>query len=155
MPPHYNLPRMHEPTLAMAGRALCGGAVIGLAATLRLWGDGRTAGVSGAVVGALSKDSSARGPHTRFLFGLVSAGVLLALLRIPFNEGSLPRSDAAMAAAGILVGLGARLAGGCTSGHGVCGLSRLRARSLVAVLVFIAAGALSVLLSRTLAGGRL
>lgn len=154
MPGAYNF-SVTTPSLAVSCRALLGGALIGLAATLRLWGDGRTAGISGAMAGVLVRDREGRGSHIRFLLGLVSAGVLLALLRVPFADGALPRSDAAMAAAGLLVGLGARLAGGCTSGHGVCGLSRLSARSLLAVLVFILSGAVSVLMARTLAGGRL
>ncbi|MBI5595836.1 MAG: YeeE/YedE family protein [Elusimicrobia bacterium] len=142
-------------TLSTMIAPLAGGILIGLAATLRLWADGRAAGVSGALAGTLARGPEGRTPHARFLLGLVAAGGVLSLLGVPLAQGILPRSDAAMAASGLLVGMGARLAGGCTSGHGVCGLSRLSPRSLLAILIFMASGALSVVLTRALAGGRL
>ena len=124
------------------GRALGGGALIGAAATVYWRANGRVAGVSGILRGALlsARDRAAALP---FLLGLAVAGVGAAAL----GAASVPRAAGwpVLAVAGLLVGLGTRLGGGCTSGHGVCGLARLSRRSLVAVVTFIAAGALTVL----------
>src|SRR5450432_1443454 len=124
------------------GRAVLGGTIIGAAATVYWRANGRVAGVSGILRGALLSrgDRSAAVP---FLLGLVVAGLAGAVtLGHPIaNIGAPP----VLALAGLLVGLGTRVSGGCTSGHGVCGLSRLSRRSLAATLTFIATGALTVL----------
>jgi uncharacterized membrane protein YedE/YeeE len=122
-------------------RALCGGALIGAAATLFWFVNGRVAGVSGVLSGAL-RERGDRADRLLFLVGLVAAGVIATLV-----GGGAPGSGQAalpLVLAGALVGFGTRLGGGCTSGHGVCGLARLRKRSLVATLTFIAFGALTV-----------
>ena len=118
--------------------ALSGGVLIGLAATLLLWLNGRVAGVSGVLNGVLFP---ARGDvpwRVAFLLGLVAAaGLYLAFAPL----ATAPRTDfprAALLVAGLLVGFGTRMGNGCTSGHGVCGIGRLSLRSLVAVLVFMA-----------------
>jgi uncharacterized membrane protein YedE/YeeE len=122
-------------------RALIGGALIGAAATFYWFTNERVAGVSGVLAGAL-RERGERLPRLLFLAGLVAAGVGAALLGArpsPVGQGATP-----LLLAGVLVGFGTRMGGGCTSGHGVCGLSRFSARSLVATLTFIAMGALTV-----------
>lgn len=119
--------------------ALAGGALIGLAATLVLLLLGRTAGISGIWSGLVvdRQDVDWRGA---FVFGLLTGGGLL-LIGLPSSFG-VPegRSLGAIALSGLLVGVGTRMASGCTSGHGVCGLSRLSGRSLAAVLTFMIVG---------------
>lgn len=128
--------------------ALLGGLLIGLAASLLLFTHGRIAGISGMLARAIDGDPKERGFRLSFLLGLASAGFVVALVR------GLPDGPATplllTAAAGFLVGLGTRMSNGCTSGHGVCGNSRLSRRSLVATCSFIASGALTVLLVRHL-----
>jgi hypothetical protein len=133
--------------------ALVGGGLIGLAASLLMLSYGRVAGVSGIFAGVL--DARAPGEDRRFdllfLAGLLAAGVLARLVypaALPVQTPSL----AVGGAAGLLVGFGAQLGSGCTSGHGVCGLSRLSARSLVATLTFMGTGILTVAIVRALGG---
>ena len=131
--------------------ALAGGALIGLAASLLLVAAGRVAGISGIAGGLLFP---ARGDvrwRALFIGGLVGAGLVAAFLA-PQAIGSSPRSYAVLAIAGLLVGIGTRLGNGCTSGHGVCGISRLAPRSIAATLVFMGTGATAVLLMRWIGG---
>ena len=126
-------------------QAVLGGAAIGLAATWYWFAHGRVAGVSGIIRGALvSRDD--RRPALAFLAGLFVAGLVGAGLAAARGAHASVTTQAApvLALAGLLVGVGTRVGGGCTSGHGVCGLSRLSIRSLVATLTFIATGALTV-----------
>jgi uncharacterized membrane protein YedE/YeeE len=128
---------------------LAGGALIGLAATLLLWVNGRVAGVSSMIAGLVLPvrgDNAWRGV---FLGALVAAGALGALLS-PASLGSSPASLPVLALSGVLVGIGTRLANGCTSGHGVCGVSRLSPRSLAATATFVAVGMLTVFAVRWL-----
>jgi uncharacterized membrane protein YedE/YeeE len=129
--------------------ALAGGILIGLAASLLLIGHGRIAGISGIAGGLLLGKAGDRAWRGAFLAGLLLAGLLAAAL---LREGSLgsPRPLAAVATAGLLVGIGTRIGSGCTSGHGVCGLSRLSPRSLVATLSFLVSGAITVTVWRWL-----
>ena len=130
--------------------ALAGGALIGLAATLLLWLNGRIAGISGILNGALP---GARGGMRNdlawrllFLSGLI-AGAGLWLWFAPSTLTFAPREGYPLGliiAAGLAVGFGTRLGSGCTSGHGVCGIARLSPRSMVATLVFMAFGAAAV-----------
>ena len=128
--------------------ALAGGVLIGLAATLLLWLNGRVAGVSGLVNGVLFPHRGDVAWRIAFLGGLVAAaGAYLWLV----PGAPLPRTDfprAGLVAAGLLVGFGTRMGNGCTSGHGVCGIGRLSARSLVAVLVFMATAIVTTYLTR-------
>ena len=130
-----------------------GGALIGLSASLLLWLNGRVAGISGIVGGALRP---ARGDtlwRVMFLLGLIAAGAEAARLR-PEAFAPVPgRSLLVVAVAGLLVGYGTRLGGGCTSGPGVCGVSRLSPRALVATVTFVATGAVTVFVTRHLLGG--
>jgi uncharacterized membrane protein YedE/YeeE len=131
-------------------QALLGGALIGAAATLYWFFNGRVAGISGVLSGAL-RERGERVDRVLFLVGLTAAGVVATLAR----GGASGATQAAtpLVLAGALVGFGTRLGGGCTSGHGVCGLSRLRARSLVATVTFIAVGALTVFVVARVAPG--
>lgn len=133
--------------------SLLGGVLIGLAATILLAWNGRIAGISGILGGVLLPKSGEVSWRAVFLAGLVAGGFLLRVIypsAFPAEaSGSLP----VIAAAGLLVGFGTRLGSGCTSGHGVCGLSRLSARSLVATLTFMATGALTVFVVHHVIGG--
>jgi uncharacterized membrane protein YedE/YeeE len=126
--------------------ALAGGLLIGLASVWLLAVNGRIAGISGIVHGLFAPPPGDRTWRVAFLAGLLVAGFLW-LAFFPAGTSS-ERNLVAMAFAGLLVGFGARLGGGCTSGHGVCGLGRLSLRSLVAVMVFMAAGMLAVFITR-------
>ena len=125
--------------------ALAGGALIGLASVWLLAANGRIAGVSGILHGIFSPPESQW--RARFISGLLLAGLgwQAAGMPVPLREG-FPLGWAA--AAGLLVGFGTRMGGGCTSGHGVCGLGRLSWRSLAAVLTFMATAIATVFLMR-------
>jgi uncharacterized membrane protein YedE/YeeE len=122
--------------------ALLGGGLIGGAAALLWLTHGRIAGISGIVGSAVVARGEARGWRLAFLGGLGLVG-LVARWIAPAAIGTPARSLAVVAVAGVLVGYGTRLGSGCTSGHGVCGLSRGSTRSLVAVVTFMATGALT------------
>lgn len=129
------------------GPALLGGVLIGLAVALLLLLNGRIAGISGIVGGLLTPRRGEVAWRLAFVLGLVGAPVLWMLV----STRPLIRVDAGwgtLVMAGLLVGFGTRLGSGCTSGHGVCGLSRLSLRSLVATLVFMATGFVTVFVVR-------
>lgn len=122
--------------------SLAGGILIGLAAVAFILLNGRVLGVSGILGGLLRPRAGEVGWRVAFLLGMACAPLLAAWLA-PAQLLQAPRIDAGwglLIAAGLLVGVGTRYGSGCTSGHGVCGLSRLSPRSLVATLVFMAAG---------------
>ncbi|HEX4917653.1 MAG TPA: YeeE/YedE family protein [Limnobacter sp.] len=119
--------------------ALAGGGLIGLSAVLLVLLTGRVAGISGIVGGLLKPQTGEVLWRVAFVLGLLLAPWLSMALLGPMHIES-PREPWLLIIAGLLVGYGTRLGSGCTSGHGVCGLSRLSRRSLVAVLVFMAAG---------------
>lgn len=125
--------------------AAIGGGIIGLASALLLAFNGRIAGISGITGGLISPTRGEVSWRLMFLIGLVGGGLLMALL-MPEAFTASPRSTFWVVAAGLLVGFGTRLGSGCTSGHGVCGLSRFSPRSLVATLTFIGAGMVTVAL---------
>jgi uncharacterized membrane protein YedE/YeeE len=130
---------------------LVGGVLIGLSATLLLLSHGRILGISGIVAGTFREPLSGHAFRLWFLAGLIGTGIVLGLVA----PEAVAVPDLALAGtgiAGLLVGVGTRLANGCTSGHGVCGNGRLSPRSLVATVTFIATGAATVLVVR-LAGG--
>ena len=131
--------------------ALAGGALIGLGASALLFFAGRIAGISGVVGGLLRPEPGEWGWRAAFVGGLLVGGVGLAFL-LPGAIATPPRPYASLAAAGLLVGFGARLGRGCTSGHGVCGISRLSSRSIVATATFVATGILTVAVVRALRG---
>ncbi len=127
---------------------LLGGALIGLAASLVLLGNGRIAGISG-ILGSLLYRGRERAWQSAFLLGLFFAGFVFAWLS-PGAFAAPPRTLAVLALSGLLVGFGTRIGSGCTSGHGVCGISRLSPRSVVATLTFMGAAILTVLVLRLL-----
>ena len=131
--------------------ALAGGALIGLAAAMFVLLNGRIAGISGVLGGLLNPTRGDIGWRIAFVAGLIAAPLTYRL----FAALPVPRIDAdtgALVLAGLLVGVGTRYGAGCTSGHGVCGLSRLSPRSLAATLVFMGAGFATVFVARHVAG---
>jgi uncharacterized membrane protein YedE/YeeE len=129
--------------------ALLGGALIGLAAAMLVLLNGRIAGISGILGGLLLARSGEMGWRAAFLLGLIAAPLVYALFaRLPPVQ--IEAGTGALLAAGLCVGLGTRFAGGCTSGHGVCGLARLSPRSLAATLTFMASGLITVFVMRHL-----
>lgn len=134
--------------------ALAGGLLIGLASSSLLLLNGRIAGISGIVDELVySRDQAENSWRTLFLVGLIAGGVVLRVAA-PDTLPTVPLAPMAqVAVAGLLVGFGARLGGGCTSGHGVCGTSRLSTRSVTATCIFIGTGALAVFVQRALVGG--
>jgi uncharacterized membrane protein YedE/YeeE len=122
--------------------SLSGGILLGVASAFFILVNGRVLGISGILGGLLAPKTGDAGWRIAFLLGMLAAPLVFRLLA-PAGFAQAPRIDAGFAtivAAGLLVGLGTRYGSGCTSGHGVCGLSRLSPRSLVATLAFMAAG---------------
>ncbi len=122
-----------------------GGVLIGSAAALLLYAQGRIAGISGIIGGTFAAAPGDKTWRGSFVLGLLAGGVLLLLLR-PSAIAESPRSLGMTLIGGLLVGFGTRLGSGCTSGHGVCGIARLSPRSIVATLMFIGLGMASVAL---------
>lgn len=132
--------------------ALAGGVLIGAAAAVLLWFNGRIAGISGIFNGLLHPQRGETAWRALFVVGLIAGAGLHALVN---PAGYTPRADfplAMLVLGGFLVGFGTRMSGGCTSGHGVCGLGRLSPRSLVATLTFVATGVATVFLVRHVLG---
>lgn len=133
-------------------RSLAGGALIGLAAVLLVLMNGRIAGVSGVMGGLLHRARGDTAWRLAFLAGLIIAPVLYQAVAaspaIDIEAGPLT-----LVVAGLLVGVGTRFGAGCTSGHGVCGLSRRSPRSLAATAAFMASGFVTVFVVRHLLAG--
>ena len=127
--------------------AAAGGALIGIAAAMLLLLNGRIAGISGIVAGLLMPISGDWPWRAAFVAGLLAAPVLYAVAAGPVVS-VIDAGYPVLVAAGLIVGLGTRYGSGCTSGHGVCGLSRLSPRSLVATLSFMGAGFATVFVVR-------
>jgi uncharacterized protein len=133
------------------GHAISGGALIGLAAGLVLLLHGRVAGVSGMVGSLFEQRTDESAWRATFLAGLILGGWMLSL----FDPGSVPQVTLPvwmMMLAGLVVGFGARLGGGCTSGHGLCGATLLNLKSLLLTAAFMAAGAAAVYVVRHVLG---
>lgn len=126
--------------------ALLGGAMIGAASALLMLTHGRIAGISGITGSLLQPATPDRGWRLAFVGGLLAAGVVASFVA-PQAVGASVRSLPIVIVAGLVVGFGTRLGSGCTSGHGVCGLSRFSARSLVAVVTFMITGAITAMLA--------
>lgn len=125
-------------------RALQGGALIGLSASLMLAFNGRVTGISGIVGGLLIPKPGDISWRALFVVGLLLGGIIaMGVAPAAFSRGVA--APGVVALAGLLVGFGTRVGNGCTSGHGVCGISRLSPRSLAATATFITAGAVTVL----------
>lgn len=136
--------------------ALAGGALIGAAASLLLGLNGRIAGISGILAGLLAPWSRERSYEIRwrlwFVLGLLAGGLFFVVTQPGSLGGQIPTGWGITMVAGLLVGIGTRMSGGCTSGHGVCGMSRLSPRSLVATLTFMATGIATVFVVRHVLG---
>ncbi len=130
--------------------ALLGGVIIGISVSLMLLWNGRVTGISGIINGALSPVKGDTGWRVLFIVGLFLGGLTLRALNPNVFSGTLPTETWTTVAAGLLVGFGTILGSGCTSGHGVCGISRLSPRSIVATVVFILAGVVAVAAFRKL-----
>ncbi|MFW5431614.1 MAG: YeeE/YedE family protein [Methylophilaceae bacterium] len=131
--------------------SLAGGALIGVAASLFILFNGRIAGVSGIIGGLIKPNTSIEGWRIAFIIGLILAPIIWQLF------GHLPaiQVDAGyglLIAAGLIVGISTRLGSGCTSGHGVCGISRLSTRSIIATIAFMVTGFITVYVLRHILG---
>lgn len=132
--------------------SLAGGALIGLGAGLFVMLNGRIAGISGLLASLLERGGEERGEKGLFLLGVL----LAPLIWVSFASLPVPQFQAnwlGLVIAGLLVGMGTRYGSGCTSGHGVCGISRLSPRSLVATVAFMASGFVTVFALRHVWGG--
>ncbi|TMS59167.1 YeeE/YedE family protein [Imbroritus primus] len=132
--------------------ALAGGLLIGLAAALFLLVNGRIAGISGILGGLLRAPAGDRRWRVAFLLGLLAAPFAWRLFAA-MPEAVIEAGPLQLIVAGLLVGYGTQLGSGCTSGHGVCGVSRASPRSLAATLLFMAAGFVTVYVVRHVLGG--
>jgi uncharacterized protein len=131
-----------------------GGALIGLSGVLMLLGLGRIAGISGVFGGIVVRPRAGDVAwRLVFVLGLVVGGVVMHLVAPGLFAVAIDRPMFVVALAGLLVGFGTRMGNGCTSGHGVCGLSRLSGRSLVATITFMVTGALTVFFVQHVLGG--
>jgi uncharacterized membrane protein YedE/YeeE len=133
--------------------ALVGGILIGLSASAMLLLDGKIAGVSGICAGVLNPTKGETGWKASFIAGLLTGGLLLRIFLPRAFDFGIIRPYGTLILAGVLVGLGTRIGNGCTSGHGICGISRLSLRSMVATATFIASGAATVYIVNHLGGG--
>lgn len=135
--------------------SLAGGLLLGVASAMFIMLNGRVLGISGILGGLLRPGRGDVAWRVTFLLGMAAAPVVFMLVA-PSGSLTVPRIDAGyglIAVAGVLVGVGTRLGSGCTSGHGVCGLSRLSPRSMVATACFMAMGFLTVYVVRHLLQG--
>lgn len=127
--------------------AAVGGALIGLSAVLLMLFNGRIAGVSGILGGLLGGSATDRFWRIAFIAGLIAAPLTAALVGYAVPRPQLPGNMITIAVAGLLVGFGTRLGSGCTSGHGICGISRLSPRSIAATGIFMIAAIIVVALT--------
>lgn len=141
---------MNIDTLAFTpGAALAGGLLIGLAAAVFVLFNGRIAGISGILGGLIKPRNGDIGWRLAFTGGLIGAPVIYSLFwRLP--DIHIEANSVTLIIAGLIVGFGTRIGSGCTSGHGVCGISRLSPRSIVATLTFMTMGFVTVFLVRHL-----
>lgn len=130
--------------------SLAGGVLLGLASALFILLNGRVLGISGIVAGLLRPRAGDTGWRLAFVLGLLAAPAVHALAAGPLPPVRIDASWGVLVLAGLLVGVGTRYGAGCTSGHGVCGLSRLSPRSLVATLAFTGTGFATVFVARHL-----
>ena len=133
--------------------ALLGGGLIGLASVLLMLLNGRVAGISGILGGALAMSAGDKVWRLAFIAGLIVAPIVVGLFDHPLPKPQMPDSWLLIVAAGILIGFGARCGGGCTSGHGVCGIARLSARSIAATAIFMVSAIIVVAIIRHGFGG--
>ena len=133
-------------------KALLGGALIGIAATLMLLFNGRVTGISGIIASSLTKPSKDGFWRWMFLAGMLGGGVLMRSLHPDYFVNLSGRGLAQIGVAGLLVGYGTVMGSGCTSGHGICGMSRFSVRSIIATITFMAFGFFAVQVIRYFIG---
>jgi uncharacterized membrane protein YedE/YeeE len=133
--------------------AAVGGGLIGLSSVLLMLLTGRIAGISGIFAGLLELRSGDRGWRVAFIAGLVLAPLIAGWIGYAMPSPQLPASWSITLVAGLLVGFGTRLGGGCTSGHGICGIARLSRRSIAATMIFMTTAIATVAVARHLIGG--
>lgn len=133
--------------------ASIGGVLIGLAAVLLMVLNGRIAGISGVFSGSVFAERGDKFWRAAFVLGLIAAPALWALSKGDPPPFEITENWALIIAGGLLVGFGTRLGSGCTSGHGVCGLSRLSPRSMASVVLFMGAGMATVAIAKSVLGG--
>lgn len=130
------------------GLALFGGIIIGFSASLFLLFNGRISGISGMFHSLSDKNNSLKIESTLFIIGLIFSGLLAGFVKPQLFDNSVITPFWKIALAGFLVGLGTKIGNGCTSGHGVCGISRGSVRSIFATLTFMISGIISVAIIR-------
>jgi hypothetical protein len=133
--------------------AAIGGGLIGLAAVLLMLLNGRIAGISGIFGGCIAFGTGDKSWRLAFVAGLILAPLLAGWIGFPIPSPQLPSSWIMILAAGLLVGFGTRLGGGCTSGHGVCGIARFSVRSLTATAIFMVTAIVVVVLTHHVFAG--
>jgi uncharacterized protein len=133
--------------------AAIGGGLIGLSAVLLMLLTGRIAGISGIFGGCLGFGFNDKGWRIAFIAGLILAPLVAGAIGYAMASPEMPASWTVIIAAGLAVGFGTRLGGGCTSGHGVCGIARLSARSMTATAIFMLAALVVVALTRHVLAG--
>ena len=133
--------------------AAIGGVLIGVSAVLLMLLTGRIAGISGIFSGLLNLRGEDKSWRAAFIAGLILAPLIAGIVGYGMASPKLPASWVVLAAAGLLVGFGTRLGGGCTSGHGICGISRLSTRSIVATAIFMTTAVITVAITHHVLGG--
>ena len=133
--------------------AAIGGVLIGLSAVLLMLSTGRIAGISGIFSGLLNLRGEDKGWRVAFIAGLILVPVIAGWIGYGMTPPKLPASWVVIAVAGLLVGFGTRLGGGCTSGHGICGIGRLSPRAIAATVVFMATAVITVAVTHHVLGG--
>ncbi|MFP5491393.1 MAG: YeeE/YedE family protein [Bacteriovoracia bacterium] len=133
--------------------SIVGGAIIGIAVSLMLLFNGRVTGISGIIGGTLTPKSNDTLWRGTFILGLLAGGFVLKFILPEAFEIKSSAQTIDYIIAGLLVGFGTLLGNGCTSGHGVCGISRFSVRSIMSTVTFISFGVLSVLLFKYIRGG--
>lgn len=133
--------------------SIVGGAIIGIAVSLMLLFNGRVTGISGIIGGTLTPKSNDTIWRVTFILGLLAGGFVLKFILPEAFEIKSSAQTIDYIIAGLLVGFGTLLGNGCTSGHGVCGISRFSVRSIMSTVTFISFGVLSVLLFKYIRGG--
>jgi uncharacterized protein len=130
-----------------------GGALIGLSAVVLMLSTGRIAGISGIFSGLLNLRGEDKGWRIAFVAGLILAPVIAGLIGYGMSPPKLPSNWIVIVVAGLLVGFGTRLGGGCTSGHGICGVARLSPRSVAATAIFMVTAIVTVAITHHVLGG--
>ena len=135
--------------------SLLGGSLIGLAVTLMLVFNGRVTGISGIISSSIAKPTQEGLWRWFFLLGLILGGIIMSLINPTLFENTTDVSLPLVAIAGLLVGYGTVMGSGCTSGHGVCGISRMSVRSVIGTITFMLFGFLSVQFAKYFLGVQL